>query len=418
MKQIVTGHPVLIIGAGRGGSALLEMFIEGEQATVVAMADVDPQAPGLDLARRLGIPVYTDTQSALEACRQYADCIIFNLSHDDTVAEQAQRVFGDRRVTGGAEAKLFWQMVTNLQSVKHQLEKSQNELQAIIHNVMDGIITIDERGIMQGFNPAAERIFGYACEEVLGQNVSILMPEPERSAHDGYLARYRARGESAVLGVRGREVQAMRKDGTLFPMELSASEMMLGGHCYFIGIVRDITERRAAEDRIAHLAHFDCLTSLPNRTSFLGALNHSVSLAKRSQLKFAVMFIDLDGFKQINDRLGHEAGDMLLRGVAERLRTVPRTSDTVARLGGDEFVILLQDVASEENAAFVAARILEVLEPPFVLGNDTGKVGASIGIALYPHDASDAASLMRQADEAMYQAKREGKNTWRFYRDL
>ncbi|MEW5904989.1 MAG: diguanylate cyclase [Pseudomonadota bacterium] len=417
MKQHVTGHPVLIIGAGRGGSALLEMFNEDTQATVVAMADVDPQAPGLDLARRLGIPVYTDTLAALEACRQYADCIIFNLSHDDTVAEQAQRVFGEWRVTGGAEAKLFWQMVTNLQAVKHELEKSQDELQAIIHNVMDGIITIDERGIIQGFNPAAERIFGYARDEAIGHNVSILMPEPDRSAHDGYLARYLARGESAVLGVRGREVQAMRKDGSLFPMELSASEMMLGGHRYFIGIVRDITERRAAEERIAHLAHFDSLTSLPNRASFLAALNHAVPLSRRGRQRFAVMFIDLDGFKQVNDTLGHEAGDMLLRGVAERLRTVPRASDTVARLGGDEFVILLQDIASEDNAAFVAARILEVLEAPFDLGEATGKVGASIGIALFPHDAMDAASLMRQADEAMYQAKREGKNTWRFYRE-
>lgn len=417
VSRIITGQPVLIIGAGRGGSALLEMFMEDELASVVAIVDTNPAAPGFELARKYGIPTYTDTVSALQACKEYSDCIIYNLSHDESVADEAYKVFGDHRVTGGAEVKLFWQMVTNLQTIKDELEKSQDELQAIIHNVMDGIITIDESGLIQGFNPAAERIFGYAPQEVIGQNVKVLMPEPDRSAHDGYLHRYVHSNEKRVLGVRGREVTAVRKDGGTFPMELSASEMFLGGQRYFIGIVRDITERKETEDRIAHLAHFDYLTNLPNRASFLNILDHSVGLAKRNKQMLAVLFIDLDGFKQINDTLGHEAGDLLLKGVSARFKQSIRDSDTLARLGGDEFIMLLENVDSAENAGRLAGKVVQSLAEPFDLNGQSGKVGASVGIALFPDDAMEPRELVRQADEAMYAAKHGGKNIWKFYRD-
>jgi diguanylate cyclase (GGDEF)-like protein/PAS domain S-box-containing protein len=413
--RIISGQPVLIIGAGRGGSALLAMFMEDNLASVVAIADTTPAAPGFELASKYGISTYTDTVAALQACKAYSDCIIYNLSHDESVAEEAYKVFGDHRVTGGGEVKLFWQMVTNLQKIKDALEKSQDELQAIIHNVMDGIITIDESGLIQGFNPAAERIFGYAAPEVMGQNLKLLMPEPDHSAHDGYLHRYVHSNEKRVLGMRGREVVAVRKGGETFPMELSASEMMLGGQRYFIGIVRDITERKEAEARIAHLAHFDYLTNLPNRASFLNILDHSAGLAKRNKQMLAVLFIDLDGFKQINDTLGHEAGDLLLKGVSERFVQTLRESDTVARLGGDEFVMLLENIESARNAVLVAEKLVHALAAPFDLNGQPGKVGASIGIALFPEDAGDAKTLVMRADEAMYRAKHGGKNIWKLY---
>lgn len=128
----VSGHPVLIIGAGRGGSALLEMFMEDNLATVVAIADTDPEAPGFTLAKKYGVPIYHSAAAALQACKEYPDCIVYNLSHDDTVADEALKVFGDKRVTSGSEVKLFWQMVTNLKQIKNELEKSQGQLQAII----------------------------------------------------------------------------------------------------------------------------------------------------------------------------------------------------------------------------------------------------------------------------------------------
>ena len=412
------GYPVLIIGAGRGGTALLEMFVSDTLVKVVAIADSDAEVPGIKLAKQHGIPTFTDAVKALQACKDYRDCIVYNLSHDDSIAEEAYKVFGDKRVASGLEVQLFWQMVTNLKQIKGDLEKSQNQLQSIISNVMDGIITINESGEIQGFNPAAEQIFGYTQQEVTGNNLSLLMPEPDRHAHDSYLIKYLKTGQTRIIGVRGREVIAVRKSGDAFPMEMSVSEMVLGGQRYFIGIVRDITERKQAEQKIAHLAHYDYLTDLPNRALLLDVLNHSISLAKRNKHKVAVLFMDLDGFKQINDTLGHEAGDLLLKGVAQRIKKTIRESDTVARVGGDEFILVLDNIDSAENSVFVANKILFALSEPFDLKGQPGRVGGSIGISIFPDDSENPVQLVKQADEAMYLAKQGGKNTSRFYRDV
>jgi diguanylate cyclase (GGDEF)-like protein/PAS domain S-box-containing protein len=416
--QRTQGYPVLIIGAGRGGAALLEMFMTDNLVKVVAIADTDVEAPGIKLARQNGIPTYSDAVKALQACKDYRDCIVYNLSHDDSIADEAYKVFGDKRVASGLEVQLFWQMVTNLKQIKGDLEKSQNQLQSIISNVMDGIITINESGEIQGFNPAAEQIFGYAQQEVTGKKLSLLMPEPNRSAHDSYLIKYLKTGQAKIIGVRGREVIAVRKNGDAFPMEMSVSEMVLGGQRYFIGIVRDITERKHAEQKIAHLAHYDYLTDLPNRALLLDVLNHSISLAKRNRHKVAVLFMDLDGFKQINDTLGHDAGDLLLKGVAQRIKKTIRESDSMARVGGDEFILVLDNIDSAENSVFVANKILVALSEPFDLKGQPGRVGGSIGIAIFPDDAENPVQLVKQADEAMYLAKQGGKNTFRFYREV
>jgi diguanylate cyclase (GGDEF)-like protein/PAS domain S-box-containing protein len=416
--QRTPGYPVVIIGAGRGGTALLELFLEDGPVSVVAMADTNPDAPGLQLAKQHGIPTYGDPVRALQAGKDHIGCIVYNLSHDDSIADEAFKLFGDRRVASGLEVKLFWQMVTNLKQMKVELERSQHQLQSIISNVMDGIITINGAGEIHGFNPAAEQIFGYSAQEVIGKNLRILMPEPERSAHDAHLHRFLQTGEGKILGVRGREVTAVRNGGAEFPMELSASEMTLGGQRYFIGIVRDITERKLAEQKISHMAHYDYLTDLPNRALFLDILEHSIALAKRNRHKAAVLFLDLDGFKKINDTLGHAAGDLLLKGVAGRLRNTIRDSDTVARVGGDEFVLVLDNIESEENAVLVAKKIIAALLVPFELLGRQGRIGASIGISVFPDDSMETTKLVKQADEAMYLAKQGGKNTYRFFRDV
>ena len=207
------GYPVLIIGAGRGGAALLEIFLEDSLVKVIAVADKNPQAPGITLAKEHKIPTYSDPVRALKACKDHTDCLVYNLSHDDTIVEEVRKVFGDKRVASGPEVTLFWQMDTNLKQVKGELEKSHYQLQSIIRNVMDGIIMINEHGEIQGFNPAAEEIFGYSQEEALSRNLNILMPEPDRSRHDSYIKRYMETGLAHVLGVRGREVTAARKNG-------------------------------------------------------------------------------------------------------------------------------------------------------------------------------------------------------------
>ncbi len=418
-SQRIQGYPILIIGAGRGGYALLEMFMEDRLVKVIAIVDTNPAAPGIELAKSHGIPTYTDAGDALRACKDYPDCIIYNLSHDEAITAEVGKVFGDnKRVASGLEVNLFWQMVTNLKQVKGELEKSQNQLQAIIHNAMDGIITINEAGEIHGFNPAAEQIFGYAQQDTLGRNLNILMPEPFRSEHASYVKRYLQTGEAKIIGIRGREVVAVRKNGEQFPMELSASEMILGGQRYFIGIVRDITERKRTEEKIAHLAHYDYLTDLPNRALFLDSLEHSVSLAKRNKFKVAVLFLDLDGFKKVNDTLGHDAGDLLLQEVSKRLKVTIRASDTVARVGGDEFIFVLNEIGSDENAALMANKIITALSELFELKGQRCHVGGSIGISLYPDGSKDPETLIKQADDAMYLAKQSGKNTHKFYRDV
>lgn len=412
------GYPVLIIGAGRGGSALLEMFLSEQMAEVIAIADPNPAAPGIKLAQSHGIPVYADAGEALRACKDYPDCIVYNLTHDEAITAEVAKVFGcNKRVASGLEVNLFWQMVTNLKQVKGELEKSQSQLQAIIHNAMDGIIMINEAGEVLGFNPAAEQIFGYPKQEVLGKNLSMLMPEPVRSEHDAYLSRYLQTGQGNILGIGGREVEAVRSNGEQFPMELSASEMVLGGQRYFVGIVRDITERKQAEEKIAHLAHYDYLTDLPNRALFLDNLEQAVSLAKRNQYKVVVFFLDLDGFKKVNDTLGHDAGDLLLRGVSSRLKQTIRASDTVARVGGDEFIFVLNGIESDENIALMAKKVIAALSVPFDLKGQQCRVGGSLGIAIYPDDSTDPEALVKQADNAMYLSKQSGKNTYRFHRD-
>jgi diguanylate cyclase (GGDEF)-like protein/PAS domain S-box-containing protein len=413
------GYPVLILGAGRGGSALLEMFLEDKLVNVIAIADPNPAAPGMLMAQRHGIPSYVDAVKAIQACKDFPDCIVYNLTHDEALTAEVAKVFGDsKRVASGLEVNLFWQMVTNLKQTKVELEKSQSQLQAIISNAMDGIITINELGEILGFNPAAEQIFGYAQAEVMGKNLKILMPEPFHSEHDTYLHHYRQTGEAKILGITGREVVAVRKNGEKFPMELSASEMVLAGQRYFVGIVRDITERKQAEEKIAHLAHYDYLTDLPNRALFLESLQRCLAMAKRNSFKTAVLFLDLDGFKKVNDTLGHDAGDMLLRGVSTRLKETIRASDTVARVGGDEFIFVLNEIGSDENAALMAKKIIAALGEPFELKGQHCKVGGSIGIAIFPDASTDSDSLIKQADNAMYLAKQSGKNTYKFYRDV
>jgi diguanylate cyclase (GGDEF)-like protein/PAS domain S-box-containing protein len=418
VSQTSQGYPVLIIGAGRGGTALLEMFLEDVLVNVVAIADPNLEAPGIQLAKKHDIPTFATAREALLACKDFQDCIIYNLSHDESITVEVSKVFGTKRVASGLEVNLFWQMVTNLKQIKGELEKSQSQLQAIIHNAMDGIITINEAGDILGFNPAAEQIFGYKQYDVLGKNLNLLMPESVRSEHDFFIDRYLLTGEAKIIGKCSREMVAVRKNGDEFPMEISASEMNLGGLRYFIGIVRDITERKLAEQKIAHLAQYDYLTDLPNRVLFLDNLEHAVLMAKRNKTKVAVLFLDLDGFKKVNDTFGHSTGDLLLRAVSKRIKDILRESDTVARVGGDEFIFILNEIGTVEHAALMATKIISALSLSFDLKGNQCQVGGSIGISIYPDNAATPEILVKQADDAMYLAKESGKNTHRFYRDV
>ena len=295
-----------------------------------------------------------------------------------------------------------------------QLQNSENRVQAVLDNVDEGIVTITANGRMTLFNPGAERMFGYRSQDVLGKNVSMLMPEPYHSEHDGYIDRYLQTGTARVIGI-GRELQAQRSNGEIFPMELRVSEFKFDGQRQFIGMLRDITDRKSIEAQIVHLAHFDALTNLPNRRLVQDRIQQAIVSAQRTGSEFAVLFIDLDKFKDINDTLGHDIGDKLLEMVAHRLTAALRAQDTVGRQGGDEFIVLLASLSTAEDAARVAQKILEAVAVPFEINGQSLHSGTSIGIATYPRDGTDVETLLKNSDTAMYSAKEAGRNNYQFF---
>lgn len=397
---------ILIVGAGRGGSALLELFLEEPLVKIAGIVDDNIDALGLKVARDHAVPVYHDLIQALDTCRPD---IVFNLTHSESVAEIAAKWVGTSSVIGGQEAELFWTIITRLQKTQDDLRESQARLHAVIHNISQGIISINTQGIIENANPAVEAVFGYKPEELIGLNISLLMPEPYRSEHDAYLAHYIKTGKSSVIG-RYREVTGLHKQGYEFSVELSVAEMKIHETQYFVGIIRDITERKAAEEKMTRLALFDPLTGLPNRTMFFERLTFVLTQARRAKSLAAVLFIDFDGFKSVNDTLGHDAGDALLKEVGNRLTSCLRESDTAARMGGDEFVIILTNLGAAKDAAMIAAKLLEKLNQPVNLKEQPCTISASIGIAIFPDDGNDTGTLVKKADEAMYHAKSNGKN--------
>ena len=300
---------------------------------------------------------------------------------------------------------VFEILQARIQSMQ-RIATMQDSLFGILDNVYEGILTIDERGSIQSYNRAAESIFGYTTAEVMGRNVNMLMPEPYAAEHDGYLSRYQREGTPRVIGI-GRKVRGLRKNGETFPMRLAVTEIQRGAGRVFIGLVSDISTEEAARERIEFLALHDALTGLPNRAQF-NALLESLC-AQPGDGPHAVLFLDLDGFKPINDTLGHEAGDEALKIAAHRLRHSLAAGDFVARLGGDEFVAICHDIANSDAALAIGNRLLAAIAQPMTLLGTPSRMGASIGIALLPQHGHSATEILTAADHAMYAAKRGGK---------
>lgn len=306
---------------------------------------------------------------------------------------------------------------------KHQAENKLREAalhtQAILDNMLDGVLTINAKGQIESFNKAAAAMFGYSVNEALGQNVSMLIPEPRRIPFHNNLRHYLSTGEARILGAP-RELEALRKDGSVFPINLSATQITRGGEPVFIGLVRDNTQHNKDVEEIRRLAFYDQLTQLPNRRMLFYRLNQAIQTSGRNGHHGALMFLDLDNFKRLNDSQGHDVGDELLQQVAIRLHSCMREGDTVARLGGDEFVVLLEalgDCPTEAatQAETVAHKILKTLGKPYSVRSQTFNSTPSIGIVLFLKDHASMEELIKMADVAMYQAKAAGRNTSRFY---
>jgi len=264
-------------------------------------------------------------------------------------------------------------------------------------------------------NPAFTIITGYTQRDVIGKTPSLLAS----GTHDQAFYQDMWQQINTQGGWHG-EIRNRRKSGQLYVEWLSIKRVCdtKGQVTHYVAVFSDISERKASEERMHHLAHYDVLTDLPNRVLFGDRLAQAIASAQRDNRHLALMFIDLDKFKPVNDELGHPVGDQLLRAVAKRLRQcVLRDSDTVARVGGDEFVVMLHDVESEQDAMTVATKIRSALEQPFELGEHTVSISSSVGIAMFPQHGASENALLKNADIAMYHAKDAGRNRVQFFHD-
>ncbi len=301
-----------------------------------------------------------------------------------------------------------------MRAANTELRTSEARTQALLAHVADGVVVINEHGIIETFNAAAEQIFGYEAQAIIGKNVSELMPEPHRSQHDNYLKRYRETAKSTVLGV-SREVVGARRNGEIFPLAIKIREIDTGTTHLFIAAIRDITLEKEAAQHALDLATHDALTGLPNRLLLADRLEQALALARRAQNRVALLFVDLDEFKTINDSLGHATGDLILKAVAQRLRSTLRSEDTVARQGGDEFVVILLGLTSIETVDKVIQKLLASITAPYEIQDHVLYVGASVGVAIFPDDGEDGDTLLKNCDIAMYRAKEAGGNTRFFF---
>lgn len=260
-------------------------------------------------------------------------------------------------------------------------------------------------------NQGGQRNLGYTMEELKALTPIDLMPEISQQDYELILGSLR-RGE---IQTRVIESVHLRRDGTRYPVEIRLQLSRVESAPAFVAIVQDITERRQSQLELHRLAHHDALTGLPNRVLLQTRLNQTVHDAELIERLVAVMFLDLDYFKTINDTLGHDIGDQLLQAVAGRLQASVRRGDTISRLGGDEFAIVLANVAHVDDVTFIAKKIIGQFMSPFNIGGHELFISASIGITLYPLDEGDASSLLRDADIAMYRAKELGRNRFQFY---
>jgi len=287
-------------------------------------------------------------------------------------------------------------------NMQRDLKESEARISAVMDNVVDGIIIFTDHGLIESINPAVSKIFGYDESELLGSHISVMSPESKRHSHASLIND--EVGAVAGLGIV-REIVGRRKNGTVFPMDVAVTEMMVGQVRYLIGSVRDITSRKARNAALRYQALHDALTDLPNRALLMDRLQQALKSAKREHQQVALIFLDIDRFKTINDTLGHHVGDKLLQQIAQRLRLVLRVSDSVARLGGDEFCLLLPN-SDTTQAMFTARKIISAIEKPIQLEGQNLGIGASLGISIYPKHGDTPAILMQRADVAMYVAKR------------
>ncbi|HKE94628.1 MAG TPA: diguanylate cyclase [Povalibacter sp.] len=291
-----------------------------------------------------------------------------------------------------------------LRESQARLELSEARMRTLLQHANDAVVSMDAKGIITDWNESAARLFGWSSREAIGREAAdLIVPEAQREAHRSALANVLRTGDSSLVNER-IELHTTDRAGEERVVEMSLSAIRVGERWEFLGFLHDIAERKRFERQLQQLALEDSLTGLPNRRALMEATDRALARAKRHGHSFAVLYMDLNGFKQINDVYGHQVGDLALQEFAKRIASVVRPTDLVARLGGDEFAILAEEIATHEGARALADKIHEYLRPP--LTDPPLVLRTSIGTTLYAGQ-KDASALLREADASMYQQKRQ-----------
>ncbi|MBY0464354.1 MAG: diguanylate cyclase, partial [Burkholderiales bacterium] len=366
---------------------------------------------GLHMAEALGDKLFQlnrpHVEAALAGAAQEFERSV--LKPDGTMGQTLVNFVPDKDPQG--VIKGFFALVTNISRLR-EADAAIRLSASVFEASTDGIMVTDSQGTILSVNAAFATLTGYSADEAVGQNARIL----KSGRHD--TAFFEAMfSQLAQTGQWKGEVWSQRKDGSIYLEELSISAICndTGDITRYVGVCADITDQWDKAQLLRHMALHDSLTGLPNRVLLMERLMQLMAMSVREPRQIALMFLDLDGFKRVNDTWGHDMGDHVLTTIAKRLQGLLRPSDTVARLGGDEFVVLLDNPVNRESIGQVAARVIREVNEPVSLDGKDAHVGTSVGIAQFKNMADTPAEvLLRLADEAMYTSKTAGKNTYTF----
>lgn len=314
-------------------------------------------------------------------------------------------------VLGGWISLQAYSANRKLRHEMRECESAEAKFRGLVEQRLMGIFIIQDCQFVY-INPKFAQMFGYPVEDIMGclGPLDLIAQADQAQAHE-YLCHPPGSHDSGIH----RTFSAVRSDGSLFELGISGEAHDYEGRPAILGVALDITEQNRMQRQLNYLAFYDSLTELPNRALFFDRLNQTLAYHKRTGGSFALMVLDLDGFKGVNDAYGHQIGDLLLVAVGRQLRSCVREADTVARMGGDEFTIILQDIHQSDNVILVANKILATLTEPLFLMGHTCRISASLGICIAPRDGSDMETLLNCADAAMYESKARSKNTYTFY---
>ncbi len=315
----------------------------------------------------------------------------------------------------GTLAKDFNQMAARLESGSKAHRIAETRLRATINNALDAVVQMNAKGIVMGWNEQAVEVFGWTRKEAVGRLLyELVIPPKYREEYFARIQKALIHGATDVLSNRVEQI-SMHRDGHEFHAEWAITTIEVEGHYELSAFIRDITHKKESEELIWNQANFDKVTGLPNRHMFHNRLDQEIKKAHRDNTQMALLFIDLDHFKEVNDTLGHDMGDLLLVEAAHRLNQCVRETDSVARLGGDEFTVILLSVEDIKSVERIVQLILKSLAEPFKLGDEVAYISASIGITLYPSDATSVEDMLKSADQAMYVSKNLGRNQSSYY---